>query len=53
MRATILDGEARSALWQYLIPMAIIGLLTIPMGMFVFSTVEKYAKHTGRLKRSG
>jgi ABC-2 type transport system permease protein len=53
MRATILDGTSTSHLGQYLIPMAIIGALTIPLGMFVFTSVERYAKRTGRLKRSG
>jgi ABC-2 type transport system permease protein len=53
MRATILDGEGTSTLGQYLIPMMIIGIISIPMGMFVFNTVEKFAKRTGRLKRSG
>ncbi|HEX5367836.1 MAG TPA: ABC transporter permease [Dehalococcoidia bacterium] len=53
MRATILDGTSTSHLGQYLIPMAIIGALTIPLGMLVFTSVERYAKRTGRLKRSG
>jgi len=53
MRATILEGTSTSHLGQYLIPMAIIGALTIPLGMLVFTSVERYAKRTGRLKRSG
>ena len=53
MRATILDGTSTSHLGQYLIPMSVIGALTIPLGMFVFTSVERYAKRTGRLKRSG
>ncbi|HEX3723855.1 MAG TPA: ABC transporter permease [Nitrolancea sp.] len=53
MRATILDGTPTSQLGHFLIPMAIIGALTIPLGMFVFTSVERYAKRTGRLKRSG
>ncbi len=53
MRATILDGKPTNQLVHYLIPMMIIGALTIPMGMAVFSIVERYAKRTGRLKRSG
>jgi len=53
MRATILDGKPTDQLWHYLIPMAIIGALTIPLGMAVFNAVERYAKQTGRLKRSG
>ncbi len=53
MRATILDGKPTIQLVHYLIPMMVIGALTIPMGMAVFSMVERYAKRTGRLKRSG
>ncbi|HEU5422256.1 MAG TPA: ABC transporter permease [Nitrolancea sp.] len=53
MRATILDGRPAGALGHYLLPMAVIGLITIPLGMLVFTTVERYAKRTGRLKRSG
>lgn len=53
MRATVLDGKPTSQLGQYVIPMAIIGALTIPLGMAVFTAVERYAKRTGRLKRSG
>ncbi|MDI3340513.1 MAG: ABC transporter permease [Sphaerobacter sp.] len=53
MRATVLDGRATAELGHYLLPMAVIGLLTIPVGMAVFNAVERYAKRTGRLKRSG
>ncbi len=37
MRATVLDGKPTSELGRYLIPMAIIGALTIPLGMAVFT----------------
>ncbi|MBX6341023.1 MAG: ABC transporter permease [Thermomicrobiaceae bacterium] len=53
MRATILEGAPTSDLGRYLLPMAVIGALTIPLGMAVFMAVERYAKRTGRLKRSG
>ena len=53
MRATVLNGTSTGQLGMYLLPMAIIGALTIPMGMGVFTIVERYAKRTGRLKRSG
>jgi ABC-2 type transport system permease protein len=36
-----------------MIPVAIIGLITIPIGMLIFGYFERYAKRTGRLKRSG
>ena len=53
MRAAILDGESSSALLIDMIPVIIIGLVTIPLGMWVFGYFERYAKRTGRLKRSG
>jgi len=53
MRATVLDGRSTAELGQYLLPMGVIGLLTIPLGLTIFTAVERYAKRTGRLKRSG
>jgi len=53
MRAAILDGAPVTALWPSLWPTLVIGLVTIPAGVLVFSFVERYAKRTGRLKRSG
>ena len=31
----------------------LIGVLSIPAGLFIFSRGERYAKRHGRLKRSG
>ena len=53
MRATVLDGAGTGEIIRYLVPMALIGAITIPLGMTVFSAVERYAKRSGRLKRSG
>ena len=53
MRASILDGTSTVDLLPKMVPMLIIGLITIPLGMFVFGYFERYAKRTGRLKRSG
>ena len=53
MRAAILDGEATIDLLPKLLPMLLIGVVTIPAGMWVFNYFERYAKRTGRLKRSG
>lgn len=53
MRATILDGDPTSSLWQYVWPTALIGILAIPIGSSVFNFAERYAKRSGRLKRSG
>jgi ABC-2 type transport system permease protein len=53
MRATVLDGVPTADLGQYLLPIVVIGVLAIPLGISVFSWAERYAKRSGRLKRSG
>jgi ABC-2 type transport system permease protein len=53
MRAAILDGTGTIDLLPKMIPMLVIGLITIPVGMYIFGVFERYAKRTGRLKRSG
>lgn len=53
MRATLLDGRATGALGGYLLPIALLGVISVPLGVWVFSLAERYAKRTGRLKRSG
>jgi ABC-2 type transport system permease protein len=53
MRATVLDGQATTALGQYVWPILILGVLSLPIGIAVFNQAERYAKRTGRLKRSG
>lgn len=53
MRGAILDGEGTIDLLPSMVPMLLIGLVTIPLGMAVFGYFERYAKRTGKLKRSG
>ena len=53
MRATVLDGAATTALGRYLLPILLLGALSLPIGIAVFSWAERYAKRSGRLKRSG
>ncbi|MGH9173162.1 MAG: ABC transporter permease [Vicinamibacterales bacterium] len=53
MRGAILDGDGTIDLLPSMAPMLIIGLVTIPLGMAVFGYFERYAKRTGKLKRSG
>src|SRR5947209_4635664 len=53
MRAAILDGNGLTALGGTLLPLLLIGVASIPLGMWVFGVVERYAKRTGKLKRSG
>jgi ABC-2 type transport system permease protein len=50
-RAAILDGAG--LMWADVWPLILIGLVSVPLGLFVFRTGERYAKQHGKLKRSG
>jgi ABC-2 type transport system permease protein len=52
-RHAILDGASVAALWGDLWPLILIGVISIPAGLFIFNRGEIYAKRHGRLKRSG
>lgn len=53
MRAAVLDGAPVSELAPDFVPLAIITVVSLPLGMWVFRQAERYALRTGRLKRSG
>jgi ABC-2 type transport system permease protein len=53
MRRALLDGADLAALWPLVWPALLVGALSIPIGLRAFIAAERYAKRTGRLKRSG
>lgn len=53
IRSALIDGEGFAELWPTMVGLVASGLLMIPLGVYVFSLGERYAKRTGRLKRSG
>ncbi|MEO8324171.1 MAG: ABC transporter permease [Actinomycetota bacterium] len=53
IRNAILEGHGVSQMWDEIVPLFAIGVLTIPLGMAVFKWGERYAKQHGKLKRSG
>ena len=53
IRSAILEGAAVGSLWHDIWPLIVIGVISIPMGLGVFRTGERYAKRHGKLKRSG
>jgi ABC-2 type transport system permease protein len=53
IRAALIDGDGVVDLWRTLAGLLIAGLLLIPAGVWVFSRGERYAKRTGKLKRTG
>jgi ABC-2 type transport system permease protein len=52
-RNAILEGAGVTALWRDIWPLLVIGAVSVPLGLWVFHTGERYAKKHGKLKRSG
>jgi ABC-2 type transport system permease protein len=53
MRSAILDGAGVGAVWGDIWPLIVIGLVSVPLGIWVFKRGELHAKRHGKLKRSG
>ncbi len=53
MRRALLDGADLPALVPQVWPALLVGVVSIPVGLRAFVAAERYAKRTGRLKRSG
>jgi len=52
-RAAILDGAGLTDLTTEIWALLAIGAVSVPLGLFIFRTGERYAKKHGKLKRSG
>jgi len=52
-RNAILEGAGITGLWRDIWPLLVIGAVSVPLGLWVFHTGERYAKKHGKLKRSG
>ena len=52
-RAALLEGAGVAELWGSIWPLLIMGVVFVPLGLYVFHLGERYAKKTGKLKRSG
>jgi ABC-2 type transport system permease protein len=53
MRRAILDGAGVGAVWGDIWPLIVIGVVSVPLGIWVFQRGEIHAKKHGKLKRSG
>ena len=53
VRAGLLDGAPPAAVTSDVLVLAVMGVVLVPGGLLVFRMAERYAKRTGRLKRSG
>lgn len=53
IRGAMIDGDGVVSVAPTLGGLLISGLVLIPVGVYIFSVGERYAKRTGRLKRNG
>jgi ABC-2 type transport system permease protein len=53
MRGCLLHGQSTRSLLPIVFILIAAGTAVIMVGLFIFGRVERYAKRTGRLKRSG
>lgn len=53
IRDAVLDGAGLGSMGDELLALAVIGAVSVPLGMWVFRRGELYAKRHGKLKRSG
>lgn len=53
MRSALLDNASMYSVRYDILILVIMGIVLIPLGLFVFSLAEDHAKKTGKLKRNG
>jgi ABC-2 type transport system permease protein len=53
IRASLLEGATLPSLAGDLLILVALGVVFIPLGLWLFGIAERYCKRTGRLKRSG
>jgi ABC-2 type transport system permease protein len=53
VRQAFLQGTPTAVLWPFIWPTLIIGVISVPAGLWVFKTAERYAKRSGKLHRNG
>src|SRR5215204_4922169 len=53
LRDAIVHGDGLTAMGDELWPLVVIGIVSIPIGLWIFRRGEQYAKRHGKLKRSG
>lgn len=52
-RLALLEGMSTRQLWPFIWPTLIMGIIAIPLGLWVFGMAERYAKRAGKLHRNG
>jgi ABC-2 type transport system permease protein len=53
VRHGLIDGQGVGPLLGDVWPLVLMGVVLIPVGIWIFGIAERYAKRTGKLKRVG
>jgi ABC-2 type transport system permease protein len=55
LRAALLNNQPiwSPIIWNNTWPLIITGVISVPVGIYIFRLAERYAKRTGKLKRNG
>jgi ABC-2 type transport system permease protein len=55
LRAALLRNQVvwSAEIWSNTWPLIITGIVSVPLGIYIFRIAERYAKRTGKLKRNG
>ncbi len=53
MRAALLPSTAEKSATSYVLPLLVMGVVMLPLGVYLFQRAERYTKRTGKLKRNG
>jgi ABC-2 type transport system permease protein len=53
LRSALMRSAPIWSMWDHVIYLIVAGIISIPIGMWIFQRAERYAKRTGKLKRNG
>jgi len=53
MRASLLPGTSDKNPMSFVWPLLLMGVVMLPLGVYLFQRAERYTKRTGKLKRNG
>jgi ABC-2 type transport system permease protein len=53
VRQALLEGVPTADLWPNIWPVLLMGVVAIPLGLWIFDLAERYAKRAGKLARNG
>jgi len=53
MRSALLPGTVEKSPMSFVPPLLLMGVVMLPLGIYLFQRAERYTKRTGKLKRNG